>query len=210
MRKTLHSGSQTAKMKMQYKCTSYLHEGDRHQREVKGTVGRSGLDPVADGIVGRGFRDIDHVKRSPGALKGWRASLEENSCGENGGSKSVSLHTTATNSSTIHKKNRITAAASTREHNLIAWLIERFTVAVHAGGRLSDVHDIHVEILGRTVFVQVNLLQLVVAAYVDRLQGTLHVHAFVSPSAGKSQQFEVKYLISLFFFKILRIASKRK
>lgn len=76
------SGFQNAKTKLHYKCISYLHEGDFHQRETEGAVGWCGSDPVADGIVRRGFSDKDRGERMAGALEGWRPSLEENSCRE--------------------------------------------------------------------------------------------------------------------------------
>lgn len=70
----------TSKTKLQYKYRNYLHESHFHQWETEGAVGRCGLDPVADGMVGHGFGDEDRVERTAGALKRWRPSLEENSC----------------------------------------------------------------------------------------------------------------------------------
>lgn len=76
--------------------------------------------------------------------------------------------------------------------------IELFTIAIHGGGHLSHVHNIHIEICARIIFVQVNLQQFVAASNVNHLQGTLHVHAFVSPSAVKSQQLQVESSRELF------------
>lgn len=76
--------------------------------------------------------------------------------------------------------------------------IELFTIAIHGGGHLSHVHNIHIEICARIIFVQVNLEQFVAASNVNHLQGTLHVHTFVSPSAVKSQQLQVESSRELF------------
>lgn len=76
--------------------------------------------------------------------------------------------------------------------------IELFTIDIHGGGHLSHVHNIHIEICARIIFVQVNLQQFVAASNVNHLQGTLHVHAFVSPSAVKSQQLQVESSRELF------------
>lgn len=66
-------------MKLQYKYVNYLHKSHFHKRETEGAVGWCGLDPVADGVVGHGFGDVDGVEKTVGALKRWRPSLEENS-----------------------------------------------------------------------------------------------------------------------------------
>lgn len=66
-----------------------------------------------------------------------------------------------------------------------------FTIAIQGGGHLSYVHNIHIEICTRIIFVQVNFQQLVAASDVVSLQGTLHVQAFVSPSAFQSQQLRI-------------------